>query len=112
MIVDDEPDILFVLRVVLEAAGYEVVEALDGREALDAMPDARPDLVITDLMMPVMDGKELIRRIRENPQTAEIPILMVSANPNGTAGAQALMRKPFRQDELLRNVRTLLGEAS
>lgn len=112
LIVDDESDILFILRVVLESAGYEVVQALDGQEALDAIPRAHPDLVITDLMMPVMDGRELIRRLRENPSTASIPVMMVSANPNGTVGAEVLMRKPFRHEDLLRNVRALLGEAS
>lgn len=112
LIVDDESDILFVLRVVLESSGYSVVEALDGREALEQVREARPDLVITDLMMPVMDGRELIHRIRENPETQALPILMVSANPNGTVGAQAMLRKPFKHDDLLREVRSLLGEAS
>jgi CheY-like chemotaxis protein len=112
LIVDDESDILFLLRMTLESAGYVVVEADNGASALEQAKHARPDLLITDLMMPVMDGRQLIDRIRAHPQLADMPIILVSANPNGTVGAHAIMRKPFRQEELINNVRTLLGEAS
>jgi CheY-like chemotaxis protein len=112
LIVDDEADILFLLRMTLESAGYSVLEAVNGAEAFERMSTRRPDLVITDLMMPVMDGRELIRRLHETPSLQDVPIILVSANPNGTVGAQVILRKPFRQEELIGHVRTLLGEAS
>jgi two-component system alkaline phosphatase synthesis response regulator PhoP len=112
LIVDDESDILFLLRMTLETAGYSVLEAENGAVAIEQMTQTRPDLIITDLMMPVMDGRELIGRIRSSPDLSTLPIILVSANPNGTVGAHAIMRKPFRQEDLINNVRTLLGEAS
>jgi CheY-like chemotaxis protein len=112
LIVDDESDILFLLRMTLESAGYSVVEAVNGAQAFEQTQSNPPDLVITDLMMPVMDGRELIRRLHETPATRDVPIILVSANPNGTVGAQVILRKPFRQEELIGHVRNLLGEAS
>ena len=80
LVVDDEPDARFLLRYAFERAGHEVSEAANGQAALQAIADSRPDLVVTDVMMPVMDGVELIRRLRANPDTAHIPILCVSGN--------------------------------
>jgi len=101
----------FLVRVTLESAGYEVVEAHHGAVALERAQDSRPDLVVTDLMMPVMGGWELIDRLRSNPETAAIPILVLSANGNLRAGdADAVLGKPFDPDTLLQNVRTLSKE--
>jgi CheY-like chemotaxis protein len=112
LVVDDEPDVLFLLRLTLEAAGYSVVEAAHGAEALATIQSTRPTLVITDLMMPVMDGRELIRRVRAEPQTADLPIMLLSANPDQNVGADRVMRKPFNPRDLTRVIDELVGGAA
>lgn len=108
LVVDDEPDFLFLLRMTFEQEGHRVIEAPHGLAALASVRDSRPDLVITDLMMPVMSGQELIRRLRADESVAAIPIIVASANPNGTVGADALVRKPVRPKELIRLASALL----
>lgn len=109
LIVDDEPDILFLLAMTFRLAGHEVLEAADGIAALSTLENGtRPDLVVTDLMMPRMDGRALIARLRDDPRTAAIPILLVSANPNGSAGADSTLSKPFRSAELLEAAERLI----
>jgi CheY-like chemotaxis protein len=101
----------FLVRVTLELAGYEVVEANHGAAALELAAASPPDLVVTDLMMPVMGGRELIDRLRTNAETSSIPILVLSANGQLRAGAaDAALGKPFDAEELLENVRTLSGK--
>ena len=112
LVVDDEPDVLFLLRLTLESAGYSVVEAAHGAEALETIHHARPTLVITDLMMPVMDGRELIRRVRSEPETADLPIMLLSANPDQSIDADRVMRKPFNPRDLTRVIDELLGGAA
>jgi CheY-like chemotaxis protein len=112
LIVDDEPDMLYLLRLTLETAGYEVQEAAHGAEALDTIRASRPDLVVTDLMMPVMDGRELIRRMRESPGTADIPIMVLSANPGNISGADVVMHKPFHPRDLTRTIDEIVGGSS
>jgi len=108
LVVDDEPNMRFLVRVTLEQAGYVVLEAHHGAAALALASESPPDLVITDLMMPVMGGRELIDRLRSNPATASIPIIVLSANGSLRAGdADVALDKPFEIDELLANVRTL-----
>jgi CheY-like chemotaxis protein len=113
LIVDDESNMRFLLRLVLEGAGYEVVEAPHGAAALERAKESSPDLVVTDLMMPVMTGRELIARLRGDPQTAEIPIVVVSAKPSATLDAvDAVLGKPFDPDELLETARSLSDEGA
>jgi CheY-like chemotaxis protein len=109
LVVDDESNMRFLLRMVLEAEGYEVTEASHGATALELVREERPDLVVTDLMMPVMNGRELIERLRSDDETAEIPILVISSNPNADVpgGADAALRKPFDHDALLEAARSL-----
>lgn len=111
LIVDDEPDVLFLLRLTLETAGYSVVEANHGGEALQSIRSERPNLLVTDLMMPVMDGRELIRQVRESPDTHDLPIMLLSANPDHSAGADRVMRKPFNPRDLTRAIDELVGGA-
>jgi CheY-like chemotaxis protein len=111
LIVDDEPDVLFLLRLTLETAGYEVAEAAHGGEALNAIRASRPNLLVTDLMMPVMDGRELIRHLREEPETADLPIMLLSANPDHSSGADVVMRKPFNPRDLTKAIDDLVGGA-
>ena len=101
LIVDDEPDVRFVLRLAFEAAGHRIVEAHQGVAALERVDDSRPDLVVTDIMMPVLGGLELIRRLRSNPGTATIPILVLSSRATAASGADAALAKPFRPHEVL-----------
>jgi len=109
LIVDDEPDVLFLLRLTLETAGYEVAEAAHGADALAKIRSSRPALLVTDLMMPVMDGRELIRQVRESPDTADLPIMLLSANPDNASGADRVMRKPFNPRDLTRAIDELVA---
>jgi CheY-like chemotaxis protein len=86
LVVDDEPEIVTLLRFVLEKDGYEVAEANNGQAALDRMgvvgngaPSYRPDLIILDIMMPIMDGYTLNMKLQGNPATSSIPILVLTA---------------------------------
>ena len=101
----------FLVRVTLEGAGYDVVEANHGVAALELAKQSPLDLVVTDLMMPIMGGRELIDRLRSDPATASIPILVLSANGNLRVGdADAALGKPFDPDVLLDRVQTLFQE--
>jgi CheY-like chemotaxis protein len=100
-VVDDEPDLRFVLRRLFERAEHEVIEAGDGAAALRAVTESPPDLLVTDMMMPVMDGAELIRRLRADPATAAIPILSVSGDWQLAVGADAVLAKPYDWKELI-----------
>ena len=108
LIVDDEPDIRFLLKMILQSAGYEVIEANHGVAALERVAEARPDLVVTDMMMPLMDGRGLIERLRSDPQTASIPILVVTAHANATAGDAMLNKRTLRPRELLETTESLI----
>jgi len=101
LIVDDEPDVRFVLRIAFEAAGHRIVEAHHGVAALERVMKSRPDLVITDVMMPVLGGIGLIRRLRSDPETAAIPILILSSRAAAASDADAALAKPFRAHEVL-----------
>ena len=93
--VDDEPDQRFLLRRIFQRAGHEVSEANDGAAALRAVRESAPDLVVTDVMMPIMDGVELIRCLRGDPATAHIPILAASGDTHRAGAADAVLAKPY-----------------
>jgi CheY-like chemotaxis protein len=98
LIVDDESSLRFLLRVTLELAGHQVSEAANGQAAIMEIEGGRiPDLVATDFMMPKMNGGELIARLRRNPATMEIPIILISSSPGSEqrTTADAFFRKPF-----------------
>lgn len=114
LVVDDESNIRFLVRVTLENAGYDVIEAHHGVAALERAKQGRPQLIVTDLMMPVMGGRELIERLRADPETATIPILVLSGNAGLLAGgADAALPKPFDPQALIESVLTLaeVGDA-
>ncbi len=111
LIVDDEPDQRFLLRRVLERAGHEVTDANDGAAALRAVRESAPDLVVTDMMMPVMDGAELIRHLRGEPATAGIPILAASGDCHLAGCADAIVTKPYERRHLLEVADGLLRES-
>ncbi len=110
LIVDDEPDIRFMMRQIFEGAGHKVMEARHGATGLKSVKATPPDLVITDVMMPTMDGLEFIARLRSDPETAAIPILAVSGNAELAIAADAVLRKPFLAQELLMAAAHLIGE--
>jgi CheY-like chemotaxis protein len=108
LLVDDESNMRFLLRMILESEGYEVIAAQHGTAALETLRESRPDLVLTDVMMPVMSGRELVERLRADPETADIPIVVVTAaHELVLPGADAVIAKPFDEDELLAIVRSL-----
>jgi CheY-like chemotaxis protein len=110
LVVDDESNMRFLIRMILESAGYEVVEAAHGAAALDRVKESRPDMMVTDLMMPVMGGRELVARLRADPETASLPIIVVSANSSSVAtAADARLGKPFDADALVAAVGLLAG---
>jgi two-component system, OmpR family, alkaline phosphatase synthesis response regulator PhoP len=109
LVVDDEPDIRYLLAVVLERAGYEVIEAAHGGPALEQVRSSQPRLVITDRMMPGMSGAELIERLRADEDTAGIPIVMLTATPVGEPSADVVLMKPFDPDEMIEVVNMLMG---
>jgi diguanylate cyclase (GGDEF)-like protein len=116
LVVDDNPDKLSLLEVALRLAGYDVRTAVDGEEALSAIESYPPDLVITDVMMPKMNGYELAERIRGNPQTKFIPLIMQTAagrnaedlRRGSEAGALGFITDLTDLDLLLARARTLL----
>lgn len=101
LVVDDEPAQRFMLRRIFERAGHEVATAGDGAAALRSVQESAPDLVVTDMMMPVMGGAELIRQLRCEPATADIPILAASGDPHLAVGADAVIPKPYRPEHLI-----------
>jgi DNA-binding response OmpR family regulator len=116
LVADDDEDILMLVRTVLERAGYEVVGARDGSEAVAAAQQRRPDLAVLDVSMPELDGLEVLRRLRADASTSDVPVLLLSARvqeddvAHGFAtGANAYMQKPFSPRELSDRVGELLG---
>ena len=102
LVVDDDAPTRFVLRMLFESAGHRVVEAAHGAAALEIIsPHLLPDLVVTDLTMPILSGSELIERLRSAPATASIPIVVVSGNADSARALQpsglveAVVDKPF-----------------
>ena len=115
LLVDDDLPIIHFLLDLLEEEGYRVQTAYHGAEALSRIAAEPPDLIISDLMMPVMDGSQLCARIRSDPQLASIPIIMISAageRAASAAGANASFTKPFDVVNLLDCVTQLLTENS
>lgn len=114
LVVDDDMETRSLLRLILETEGYAVVEASHGEEALGLIgPNSLPDLIVTDLVMPVLSGVELIERLRSEPRTATIPIVVVSANSDAEQELQtsrrleAIIRKPFAATEFAECIRAL-----
>lgn len=112
LVVDDELTILDVLREILEGEGYSVQLARDGVEGLRKIEAEPPDLVLLDLMMPILDGRAVLERLEQQPQTQRLPVVLMSA---GRVGERVLERardflaKPFELDALLNTVETQIG---
>jgi len=107
LMVEDDANLRVVIRMVLERAGYEVAEARHGADALESIETALPDLVLVDRTMPVMNGIELIDRLRSNPATAPLPIILLSGlhvDSNVSRLVDAVMLKPFEPAHLLASI--------
>ncbi|HXF65967.1 MAG TPA: response regulator [Burkholderiales bacterium] len=118
LIAEDEPNIVISLEFLLKKAGYEVAVARDGEEALRLAGELRPDLIVLDIMLPVVNGFEVCRRIRADGGLGATRILMLTARGRAleaerglAAGADAYMTKPFATKELIRTVKELLEPA-
>jgi len=115
LVVDDDPDLVETVAMMLESKGCEVGRAYDGVEGEESIQERRPDLVILDIMMPRMSGFEVCRRLKGDPKTADIPVIMVTAlNEFGDieraidSGTDDFISKPVNKLELLTRVRTML----
>lgn len=119
LIADDDPDILELVTFKLQRAGHKVIEAVDGDDALAKLQEETPDLALLDIMMPRRTGIEVCRALREDPTTAELPVILLTAKAQEAdlergfeAGANDYITKPFSPRELLMRVNAALGGAT
>ncbi len=117
LVADDEPDIVTIVEMILKSQGYDVLKAANGLEALELAEMHNPDLILLDIMMPDMDGWEVLRLLHVDPSTAEIPVAMISAKTGSRAkiasmqeGAVDYITKPFDSLELLTKVKEILKD--
>ncbi|MFQ5539400.1 MAG: PleD family two-component system response regulator [Candidatus Binatia bacterium] len=117
MVVDDNPDIVTIVKTILEVKGYVVQSAFSGQEVLNLLEEQKPDLIILDVMMPQMDGLEVLTRLKADPGTASIPIILLTAKVQYEdvlggykMGADYYITKPFTSTQLINGINLLLGE--
>lgn len=118
MVVDDNPDIITIVKTILEGKGYQVLSASSGQELLNVLPDRKPDLIILDIMMPEMDGLEVLGRLKAVTDTASIPVILLTAKVQYEdvlggykLGADYYITKPFTSTQLVNGINLLLGES-
>lgn len=119
LLVDDDPAIRKILSLSLEMEGFVIYQASNGEEALEAIDSTIPDLVILDVMMPKMNGFEVLKNVRASPKTEDLPVVMLTARSSQEdvwegwrEGVDYYMTKPFDIEELLRFVERILTEPS
>ena len=117
LVVEDEWVIAEVLAVTLVDAGYHVITAANGKQALANLAETRPDVIVTDTMMPILDGPGLLAALAADPAHRDIPVIIMSALDEAalaklTQGYRAFLQKPFLGPELLRILEQVLGEAA
>ncbi len=112
LVVDDEVTVAEMLRATLEDEGYRVVTAADGKEALERLPELCPDLVLSDVMMPLLDGRQLANAMAEDPTLQQIPLVLMSAGGEWIVKDRcrytAFVAKPFELDALLHQIEQVL----
>ncbi len=116
MVVDDERELVAVVRTMLEEKGFNVRCAYDGTQVFDFLKKQKPDLILLDIMMPQMDGLEVLTRLRENPDTASIPVILLTQKADDEdvlggykMGADYYLTKPFTKNQLLDGVNSILS---
>lgn len=116
LVVDDDRNVLFLISEMLSRENYEIIQASDGLTALNQVRKLLPDLAVLDVMMPGLDGFELCRRIKNDPLTMDIKVIMVTAKTSGkdietglSAGADHYITKPFKIAELTDKIKELIG---
>lgn len=116
LVVDDEPFMIRLIEIVLERDGYAMVKAANGSEAVDVARREGPKLIIMDGMMPKMDGLTALRLLKQDPTTRDIPVILLTANPNRfsredavSSGATVFLTKPFSPTQLLEEIRKILA---
>jgi DNA-binding response OmpR family regulator len=119
LLIDDDPNLILLVKDYLEFRGYEVIAAGNGMEALESLKLKLPDLIVCDVMMPEMDGYTFVQHIREDARTNWIPVLFLSAKGQSqdrvkglNTGADVYMSKPFEPEELVAQVESLLRQTS
>ena len=117
LVVEDQPDNRKIIRDVFAATGYEIIEAENGEEALAAIAKARPDLILMDIQLPIMDGHTATRRIKADPALRSIPVIAVTSyalsgeeKKAREAGCDDYIPKPYSPRELLAKVRQYLSD--
>ena len=117
LVVDDEIYIVHILDFSLGMEGYEVVTALDGEQALEKLKVEKPDLIVLDIMMPKLDGYEVCKAIKSDPETRQIPVILLSAKGRHVdqkmgfdVGADDYITKPFSPRKLVERINQLLGQ--
>ena len=107
LLADDEDDIKIILKMFLETKGYTVCTAFDGLDAIDQARSEKPDAILLDIMMPLIDGFEVCKKLKADPTTAQIPVIMLSAASHSEsvqkgldAGAADYLVKPFEPEQL------------
>jgi CheY-like chemotaxis protein len=118
LVIDDEPEMLSLVKYTLEKGGFEVSTCDNGRHAWDEIMRIRPDLLVLDVMLPGIDGYSLQLKISQDPQTKDMPIVVVTAlEPSKTLFQKfpqvvGFMTKPFKTDDLLQTVQTAVARSS
>lgn len=116
MLVDDEPDVMRVCDFRLKRAGYEVINAANGQEAIDLLQKNKPDLIFLDLRLPIINGSEVSVRVKSDPSTKNIPVVLFTASADGIEDrvkdylADDYLIKPFEPEILFQKVRKFLGD--
>lgn len=117
LIVDDEPHVLRVTELSLRRGGYDIIIGRNGREALELARLRQPELIVMDVLMPEMDGLTALQQLKNDPATAGIPVILLSARGHiilpdeaGTSGAALFLTKPFSPTQLLNEARRLILE--
>ena len=115
LIIEDEENLVELIKFRLETNGYDVSVALDGEKGLEKILEIKPDLVLLDVRMPKMDGYEVCRRAKSNPELSDIPILILTAQAHDSevnkameSHPDAFLSKPFEPEDLLRNIKELI----
>jgi two-component system phosphate regulon response regulator PhoB len=117
LVVDDNEDTVRIVEAILRSAGFEVSVATNGRQGIEIAEASAPELIILDIMMPVMDGVEALHKLRGSPKTSRIPVILLTAKTQDEdviagyqIGADYYMTKPFTAKQLLYGVRLVLGK--